>query len=100
MEHFDRLMKKSLAKKEIDLICDYVIWKRKLLGISEENLSFEPLWEGSCLAFGEGYNLLYRQLIPVAEESGDWEVLKDSEVRSLVIDEIHKDGNYFKKRNQ
>ena len=47
--------------------------------------------ELSCIQFGEGYNLLYRQLITTDENCGGWLELNSPEVRTLVLEQIAKD---------
>lgn len=50
--------------------------------------------ELSCEAFGECYNLLYRQLITTVNSDGSWEELESPEVRELILDQIEKDSKY------
>jgi len=52
--------------------------------------SYGEKLELSCLAFGEGHNLLYRQLIPTINGDGYWTSMHDFEIRQLVLDEISK----------
>jgi hypothetical protein len=54
--------------------------------------------ELSCEIFGEGYNLLYRQLITTNNGDGCWPEIEDDAVRQLVIDEINKDIKEIFKR--
>lgn len=56
-------------------------------------------FELSDIAFGEGHNLLYRQLLLTTNGYGAWQGLKDHDIRALVIDEIHKDINLFTDKN-
>ncbi|MBU0470329.1 MAG: hypothetical protein KKA62_06195 [Nanoarchaeota archaeon] len=86
-----------IKKTEISFITDYVDYIRK-----KENIvpTFGTKFELSCLAFGEGYNLLHRQLVLTINGSGDWVELNYPIIRDLVISEIHKDKSYFKERPQ
>jgi len=75
----------SSTEKEMDAIRIFVHNYRKKYGITPTPGS-KP--EGSCFCFGEGPNLLYRQLVLTTEGDGDWPALKDAAIRKLVIDEI------------
>lgn len=55
-------------------------------------------FELSDIAFGEGHNLLYRQLLLTTNGYDAWQGLKDHDIRALVIDEIHKDRKMFTDR--
>ena len=48
--------------------------------------------EMSGIAFGEGYNLLYCQLI-LTNNDYSWSELEDLDVRKLVLDQIKKDSS-------
>lgn len=81
-------------EEELKYIRDYVNYYREKTGVTK--LGFEPLWELSCFSVGEGYNLLYRQLIQTHEGYGGWIELKDSDIRKIVLDEIRKDKAWNK----
>ncbi len=58
-----------------------------------ENIGRAPLAELSCFAFGEGYNLLIRQLVNTEFPYGHWsELTNDStgEIIQLILDEMPK----------
>ncbi len=88
----------ALAQEQLDenaemqLIKDYVAAYRSKHGISEQQLGFKELPELSCEYYGEGNNLLYRQLMPTREGYGYWQDLKDAEIRKLVVEQIRKDA--------
>lgn len=75
-------------RTEINLIRDFVHEYRNkyhILPTSGRKL------ELSGIAFGEGYNLLYRQLILTNDGEDGWKELDNSEVRILVLEQIKKD---------
>ncbi|MEK6900079.1 MAG: hypothetical protein AABX05_03060 [Nanoarchaeota archaeon] len=75
-------------EEELGLITDYVRTYR-----IEQNINPTPgeKFEFSCTAFGEGYHLLYRQLMLTTEGTGYWPLVSDDpEIRQLVLDEIAK----------
>lgn len=79
--------------EEIRQILDYVLWYRKRCRISASS-GHKP--ELSCFEYGEFHNLLFRQLCTTPEFTGDWESLKDREIRQGVLAEISKDARYRK----
>jgi len=48
--------------------------------------------EGSCIMQGEGVNLLYRQLIPTTESTGNWGSLQDDAILDLAYQQVVKDA--------
>lgn len=77
-------------EKEMQRITSYVHNYRKANNIQPTHGSKMEL---SCYAFGEGHNLLYRQLIPTIDNDGCWDELDDPVIRRLVLDEIDKQEN-------
>lgn len=75
----------STEEQEMQIIEEFVSVYRERYGITPTR-GFKP--EGSCICFGEGHNLLYRQLVLTTKGDGDWLSLKDAEIRKLVLDEI------------
>lgn len=74
---------------EMQIITGYVEQYRRDYAITP---TFGVKPEFSCFAFGEGYNLLYTQLIPTVTGSGYWQqVEKDPEILKLVLEQIEKD---------
>lgn len=63
----------------------FVLQERKRLGLKE--LSDSPVFEGSCIAFGEFQNLLI-QLIHTREGCGHWIVLEDPSLLQGVYREV------------
>lgn len=86
-------IEKNLSKEsELKTIVDFVESYRSKRGIiPTSGIKFEP----SCIAFGEGHNLLYAQLMNTTNGTGGWLELEDSEVRGLVLEQIGKDRKYF-----
>jgi hypothetical protein len=86
-----RHLRQNVARKneELALILDFVERYRRENNIAP---SRGRKFELSCEAFGEGYNLLYRQLIPTIEGSGGWEEIEDEKVRQEVLNQIKKDS--------
>lgn len=84
--------KQDISKKvedaEMKIIEDFVDKYRAKKGIVP-TLGIKP--EPSCIAFGEGHNLLYVQLINTINGYGGWLELKDAEVRELVLKQIERD---------
>ncbi|GEM_PF-6412109 len=74
-------------EQDLEIINDYVKEYRDKYNVVP---SYGTKLELSCLAFGEGYNLLYRQLIPTINGDGYWNSMDDPEIRQLVLDEITK----------
>lgn len=81
--------KPNKNEDEMKTITDFVEKYRK-----EKKITPTPgiKFELSCTAFGEGYNLLYTQLVYTTNGYGSWQELKDEEVRKLVLDQIKKDS--------
>lgn len=74
---------------EMQIIVDFVEQYRTKHKVTT---TFGEKSELSCLAFGEGHNLLYAQLIPTVNDSGYWQQLeKDPEIRKLVLEQIEKE---------
>jgi len=46
--------------------------------------------ELSCYAFGEFYNLLYRQLVLTINGDAGWKEIENDEIRKGVLEEIKK----------
>lgn len=87
---FNSLNKRSLDEDaEMKIIYDFVEVYRKKQGIVPTPGRKIEL---SCEAFGEGYNLLYRQLILTTNGLDGWLEVKNSEVRKLVLDQILKES--------
>jgi hypothetical protein len=73
---------------EMSLIEGYVKSYRienKIIPTPERKIEF------SCFAFGEGYNLLYRQLTTTTIGEGSWNELDYAPNRELVLNQILKD---------
>ena len=74
-------------ESELQIITEYVEEYRVRYHITPTSGVKSEL---SCLAFGEGYNLLYCQLITTLNGGGYWSCMHDQEIRQLVLDEITK----------
>ena len=74
-------------ESDLQVIAEYVEKYRSQYNITP---TYGAKLELSCLAFGEGHNLLYRQLIPTTNGDGYWDCLDDPQIRQLVLDEIIK----------
>lgn len=72
-------------KKKIDYIKAWVHKYREVYNIKPTPGIKHEL---SCIAYGEGYNLLYNQLIPTVDGDGAWNELNSKEVVDLVLNEI------------
>ena len=73
---------------EMKTITDYVAAYR-----TKYNIEPTPgrKHELSCVHFGEGYNLLYRQLVLTDNGDSGWLELNSPEVRAIVLEQIAKD---------
>jgi hypothetical protein len=78
----------DIGKRDLELIVEFVREYRANAGITPTP-GIKP--ELSCIAFGEGYNLLYRQLVTTFEGEGGWNELDCPEIRELVLRQIQKD---------
>jgi len=78
-------LNKHDAKKETRKIIDFVRMYRKKHGITPTPGYKSEL---SCIAVGEGRNLLFRQLILTVEGDAAWLSLEDPQIRKIVLDEI------------
>jgi hypothetical protein len=73
---------------EMETITDYVTAYRAKHDIQP---TLGRKHELSCVHFGEGYNLLYRQLVLTDECHDGWLELNSPEVRAIVLEQIAKD---------
>lgn len=72
-------------KKEMKEITDYIDKYRKRNSIIPTH-GHKP--EPSCIAQGEGYNLLYCQLINTVDSEWKDDLYRDNEIRKLVLKEV------------
>lgn len=75
--------------EELEIILKFVKEYRSKRNIVP-TVGYKP--EGSGEMYGEGYMLLFRQLIYTPEGTGGWLELDDPKIRSLVIREIENFG--------
>ena len=72
---------------EMKTISDFVSWYRDKEGITPK---LGSRFEFSCEAHGEGWTILYIQLVPTTTSTGPYwkEVREDPVIRKLVLTEI------------
>ncbi|OGG44822.1 hypothetical protein A2673_02190 [Candidatus Kaiserbacteria bacterium RIFCSPHIGHO2_01_FULL_50_13] len=75
----------TIEKREMKEIEDFVHQYRREYDIVPTPGCKSEL---SCIAFGEGWNLLFRQLITTKDGDGDWPSLQYADIRAIVLREI------------
>lgn len=74
-------------QKKFCVVRDAVLAEQTKRGIRKETLSDRSLPEGSCEMFGEGFNLVERQLMHTREGCGYWRNLR-GDLLDLVFEYI------------
>ncbi|HCM43807.1 MAG: hypothetical protein UY39_C0026G0003 [Candidatus Kaiserbacteria bacterium GW2011_GWC2_49_12] len=85
IEETPSLPEKRDAEREMKTIRDFVHAYR-----DEHDITPTPglKSELSCIGFGEGFNLFFRQLTLTVDGDGEWKSLEDPEIRKLALEEI------------